>query len=51
MDLKATSIIQLCLTNEVMYNVMNKETTTELWSRLETLYIVYDQKPLQQAVS
>ena len=35
MDLKTVSTIQLCLTDEVMYNVMDEEMTTELWSRLE----------------
>jgi len=40
MDLKAASTIQLCLTDEVMYNVINEETTTGLWSRLETLYMI-----------
>jgi len=39
MDLKAASTIQLYLADEVMYDVMDKETTTRLCSRLETLYI------------
>ena len=39
MDLKAVSTIQLCLADEVMYNVMDEETATRLWSRLETLYM------------
>jgi len=39
MDLKPSSTIQLYLTDEVMYNAMDEETTTGLWSRLETLYI------------
>ena len=39
MDLKATSTIKLCITDEVIYNVTDEETTTELWSRLETLYM------------
>ena len=30
MDLKAASTIQLCLVDEVMYNVMDEEMTTEL---------------------
>jgi len=38
-DLKVPSMIQLCLTNEVMYNVMDEETDTSLWSRLEMLYL------------
>ena len=28
MNLKAANTIQLCLTNEVMYNVIDEETTT-----------------------
>ena len=35
MDLKAASMIQLCLADEVMYNVMDEETVTRLWSRFE----------------
>jgi len=30
MDLKAASTIQLCLADEVMYNVMDEETATSL---------------------
>ena len=40
MNLKAASTIQLCLADDVMYNVMDKETVTGLWSRLETLYMM-----------
>jgi len=39
MDLKAASTIQLCLVDKVMYNVIDEETVTGLWSRLETLYM------------
>ena len=39
MDLTAVSTIQQCLTDEVMYNVMDKKMATELWSRLEILYM------------
>ena len=39
MDLKAASMIHLCLADEVIYNVMDEETATDLWSRLETLYV------------
>ena len=39
MNLKATSTIQLYLANKVMYKVMDEEITTELWSRLGTLYM------------
>ena len=37
MNLKVACTIQLYLINEVMYNVMDKETTIGLWSRLEIL--------------
>ena len=40
MDLNATSTIQLCLIDEVMYNAMDEETTTRLWSSLGTLYMM-----------
>jgi len=40
MDLKAGRTIQLCLADEVMYNVMVKEMATGLWSRLEILYMM-----------
>ena len=36
MDLKAASTIQLCLADKVMYNVMDEETATGLWSKLDT---------------
>ena len=39
MDLKAVSMIQLCLADEVMYNVMDEKITMRLWSRLERLYM------------
>jgi len=38
-DLKEASTIQLCLTDEIMYNVMDEETSRRLWSMLETLYM------------
>ena len=38
MNLKAASTIQLCLTDEVMYNVMDEQTAMILWSKLEMLY-------------
>ena len=40
MDLKAVNTIQLCLINEVIYNVMDEEMTMGLWSRLEILYMI-----------
>ena len=39
-DLKAKNRIQLCLTDEIKYNVMNEETVTRLWSKLEMLYMM-----------
>jgi len=39
-EFKAARTIQLCLANQVMYNVMDEETVTELWSRLEILYMM-----------
>ena len=39
LDLKAASTIQLYLADEIIYNVMNEEMTTSLWSKLETLYM------------
>ena len=40
MDLKVPSTIQLYLTDEVTYNVMDEKTVMGLWSRLETLYMM-----------
>ena len=39
MDLKSTSTIQLYFADEVMYNVMDEETVTRLWSSLKILYM------------
>ncbi|KAK8966007.1 hypothetical protein KSP40_PGU019629 [Platanthera guangdongensis] len=39
LDLKAISTIQLCLADEVMYNVIEAETTMDLWRKLEELYM------------
>ncbi|KAK8936753.1 hypothetical protein KSP39_PZI011993 [Platanthera zijinensis] len=39
LDLKAISTIQLCLADEVMYNVVEAETTADLWKKLEELYM------------
>ena len=32
-------MIILCLSDEVLYNVMNEETTVSLWCKLESLYM------------
>ena len=38
-DFRAKPTIILCISDEVLYNVMNEETTAGLWCRLESLYI------------
>ncbi|MBA0849465.1 hypothetical protein Goshw_016375 [Gossypium schwendimanii] len=35
---KALSVVQLCLTNTVLQEVLMKKTSSALWKRLETLY-------------
>src|SRR3954470_23814716 len=37
-DIKAKATIILCLSDEVLYNVMNEDTAAGMWSRLESLY-------------
>jgi len=37
-DFRAKAMIILCLLHEVLYNIMNEETTASLWCRLESLY-------------
>ena len=37
-DFHAKATIILCLSDEVLYNVVNKKTTAGLWCRLESLY-------------
>ena len=39
-DFRAKATIILCLSEVVLYNAMNKETTTGLWSRLKSLYMM-----------
>ena len=36
-DFRAKATIILCLSDGVLYNVMNEETTAGLWCRLESL--------------
>src|SRR4051812_42285256 len=38
-DIKAKPTIILCLSDEVLYNVMNENTAAGMWSRLESLYM------------
>ena len=38
-DFRAKATIILCLSDEILDNVINKETTAGLWCRLESLYM------------
>ena len=38
-DFHAKATIVLCLSDEVLYNVMNEETTGDLWCRLDSMYM------------
>ena len=49
MDLKAASMIQLCLADEMVYNVIDKENGYKTMVKIRD--IVYDKKRLKQAVS
>lgn len=40
LDLKVVSMIQLCVADKVMYNVMDEETITNLWYKLKILYMM-----------
>jgi len=48
LDEKALSAIQLCLSQEVLRDVIKVETDADLWLQLEGLY---DKKPRKQAPS
>lgn len=39
LDEKAMSAIQLCLTKEVLREIIHEETTAALWTKLESLYM------------
>ncbi|KAK8921738.1 hypothetical protein KSP39_PZI020142 [Platanthera zijinensis] len=39
LDLKVISTIQMSLTDEIMYNVVDADTTVDLWKKLEELYM------------
>jgi len=39
-DFHTKATIILCLSDKVLYNVMNEETTTDFWCKLESLYIL-----------
>ena len=38
-NFRAKVMIILCLSDEILYNVMKEETTTSLWCRIESLYM------------
>src|SRR5436189_2232937 len=38
-DVKAKATIILCLSDEVLYNVLNEDTAAGMWNRLESLYM------------
>ena len=39
LDAKALSTIHLCLADEVLFNIVGEDTTSSLWSKLESLYM------------
>ena len=39
LDAKALSTICLCLTDDVLFNIVEEKSTTSLWSKLESLYM------------
>jgi hypothetical protein len=39
LDVKALSTIHLCLADEVLFNIVGEDTTSGLWSKLESLYM------------
>ena len=48
LDMKTVSTIRLLLADEVMYNVMEENSTTGIWLNLEKRYV---QIPHEQAAS
>jgi len=38
-DFRAKATIILCLSDEIFYNMMNEDTTADLWCKLESLYM------------
>ena len=38
-DFRGKATIILCLSDEVLYKVMNEETTAGLWCKLKSLYM------------
>jgi hypothetical protein len=40
MDVRALSAIHLCLANDVLFNIVTEKTTSSLWSKKESLYMM-----------
>jgi hypothetical protein len=40
LDAKTLSTIRLCLTDDVMFNIVGEDTTLGLWNKLESLYMM-----------
>jgi hypothetical protein len=40
LDAKALSTIRVCLAYEVLFNIVGEDTTSILWSKLESLYMM-----------
>jgi hypothetical protein len=47
LDAKSLSTICLCLADEVLFNIVGEDTTSGLWSKLESLYMT---KPLTSII-
>ena len=39
LDAKALSTIHLCLVDDVLFNIVGNDTTSGLWSKMESLYM------------
>jgi hypothetical protein len=39
LDAKALSTIRLCLADDVLFNIVGEDTTSGLWSKMESLYM------------
>ena len=39
LDAKDLSTIRLCLVDDVLFNIVGEDTTSGLWSKLESLYM------------
>jgi hypothetical protein len=39
LDAKSLSTIHLCLSDDVLFNIVGEHTTSGLWSNLESLYM------------